>query len=45
MFTNKTKVMLLMNRRNILLQRNPVENANLIRKIDRQIRNLSNEDE
>lgn len=45
MFTNKTKAMLLMNRRNILLQRNPVENANLIRKIDRQIRNLSNEDE
>lgn len=45
MFTNKTKVMLLMNRRNLLLQRNPVENANLIRKIDRQIRSLSNEDE
>lgn len=45
MFTNKTKITLLMNRRNILLQRNPVENANLIRKIDRQIRNLSNEDE
>ena len=45
MFTNKTKIMLLMNRRNLLLQRNPVENANLIRKIDRQIRSLSNEDE
>ena len=45
MFTNKTKIMLLMHRRNLLLQRNPVENANLIRKIDRQIRNLSNEDE
>lgn len=45
MFTNKTKIMLLMNRRNLLMQRNPAENANLIRKIDRQIRNLSNEDE
>lgn len=44
MFTNKTKIMLLMNRRNLLVQRNAAENAKLICKIDRQIRNLSNED-
>lgn len=44
MFTNKTKIMLLTSRRNLLMQRNAAENANLIRKIDRQIRKLSNGD-
>jgi hypothetical protein len=38
-------IMLLNARRNLLMQRNPVENAKLIRKIDRQIRALSNGDE
>lgn len=39
--TNETKVAMLTARKNLLNSRNPQMNANLIRKIDRQIRKLS----
>lgn len=40
MFSNEAKKALLKNRRHLLQQRNPVANANIIRKIDRQLRKL-----
>ena len=39
--TNETKVMQLTARKNLLLSRDPVANANLVRKIERQIRKYS----
>lgn len=39
--SNGTKVMQLTARKNFLLSRDPVANANLVRKIERQIRKYS----
>lgn len=39
--TNETKVAILTARKNLLNARNPTANANIIRKIDRQIRKWS----
>ena len=39
--TNETKIALLTARKNLLLSRDPVTNANLVRKIERQIRKYS----
>lgn len=40
MFSNETKIMLLKQRKNLLTARDAAANANLIRKIDRQLRKL-----
>lgn len=39
--SNELKVMQLTARKNLLLSRDPVVNANLVRKIERQIRKYS----
>lgn len=44
MFSKEVTLMLLISRRDLLMQRNPVENAKIVRKIDRKIRMLSSED-
>lgn len=40
MFSNETNVLLLTSRMNMLEQRDPVANANIIRKIKRQLRKI-----
>lgn len=40
MFSNETKIMLLTQRKNLLTARDAAVNANLIRKIERQLRKL-----
>ena len=40
MFSNETKVLRLTSRMNMLNQRDPVANANIIRKIKRQLRKI-----
>lgn len=40
MFSNETKALLLSSRMNMLEQRDPVANANIIRKIKRQLRKI-----
>lgn len=40
MFSNETKIMLLTQRKNLLTSRDASVNANLIRKIERQLRKL-----
>lgn len=40
MFSNETKIMLLKQRKNLLTARDAAVNANLIHKIDRQLRKL-----
>ena len=40
MFSNGTKILLLTSRMNMLEQRDPVANANIIRKIKRQLRKI-----
>ena len=40
MFSNETKVLLFTSRMNMLNQRDPVANANIIRKIKRQLRKI-----
>ena len=42
MFSRETKIMLLTARMNMLNQRDPVANFNIIRKIKRQLRKLEN---
>lgn len=39
--SNETRIAILTARKNLLNQRDPSSNANIIRKIDRQIRKLS----
>ena len=39
--TNETKVAQLTARKNLLLARDPIANANIVRKIERQIRKYS----
>ena len=41
--TNETKVAILTARRNLLNERDPIGNANIIRKINRLIRKFSKE--
>ena len=38
MFSKETKIILLQHRRNLLEYRDPVANANIIKKIDRKLR-------
>lgn len=40
MFKNETKIMLLTHRKNLLAARDAAANANIIRKIERQLRKL-----
>ena len=40
MFSNETKVLLLTSRMHMLEQRDPIANANIIRKIKRQLRKI-----
>lgn len=40
MFSNETKILLLTSRMNMLEQRDPVANANIVRKIKRQLRKI-----
>ena len=40
MFSNDTKILLLTSRMNMLEQRDPVANTNIIRKIKRQLRKI-----
>ena len=40
MFSNEAKILLLTSRMNMLEQRDPVANANIIRKIKRQLRKI-----
>ena len=40
MFSNEAKVLLLTSRMNMLEQRDPVANANIVRKIKRQLRKI-----
>lgn len=40
MMSNETRINMLKYRKNLLSQRDPVANANIIRKIDRQLRKL-----
>lgn len=40
MFSNKAKILLLTSRMNMLEQRDPVANANIVRKIKRQLRKI-----
>ena len=40
MFSNEAKVLLLTSRTNMLEQRDPVANANIVRKIKRQLRKI-----
>lgn len=42
--TSETKVAALTARKNLLLSRDPVANANLVRKIERQIRKFSTQE-
>ena len=39
--TNSDRVVMLTTRKNLLMERNPVENRNIIRKLDRLIRKYS----
>lgn len=39
--SNSDRVLMLEARKAILLERNPVENANIVRKLERKIRQLS----
>lgn len=41
MFSNEVRLNGLINRKRLLKQRDPVANANIIRKLDRQIRKLT----
>ena len=40
MFSNEAKVLLLTSRMNMLEQRDPVANVNIVRKIKRQLRKI-----
>lgn len=40
MFSNEAKILLLTSRMNMLEQRDPVANANIVRKIKRQLRKI-----
>lgn len=41
MFNKETRIQMLIHRRNLLAQRDPVVNANIIKKLTRKIRSLS----
>lgn len=40
MFSNEAKILLLTSRMNMLEQRDPVANANIVKKIKRQLRKI-----
>ena len=40
MFSNEAKILLLTSRMNMLEQRDPIANANIVRKIKRQLRKI-----